>query len=196
MKNLLKLSLLSLLIIMAISVTSCKKEEKDDPNITYFTYNETLNTNTTFPSTTLDTIDINKDGITDMLYGIVRYDIDTQYAGFELFNMAIAVNDTPLLGSNRFVKTFNKDQIPPLYNEATVNYIFTERFCVKYGTQDFGIAGKGDVYLAFGIKLSSTSDDIYYGWMRVNIPADYSSMKIIDGAISIIANKPIACGSK
>ena len=64
------------------------------------------------------------------------------------------------------------------------------------GTLSLGADNKGDVYLAFGMKKSSSSADIYYGWIRINIAANYSSIKFLEGAISDIPNKTIAIGSK
>lgn len=188
--------LLSCLVLMTLITTSCKKE-KDDPNITQFTYNKTTTNSAVFPSFTIDSIDLNQDGAADLLFGTQRYTtVDSQYVQYEGNDLAIAVNDAPVYDIYSFVKLFSKDDMPPLYNDITENYRIGEYMAAKVGSLSFGADNKGDVYLAFGMKKSSSSADIYYGWIRINIAANYSSIKFLEGAISDIPNKTIAIGSK
>lgn len=194
MKQQLKIGFLCLVACFAIIFTSCKKE-KNDPTITEFSYNKTT-TNAATPSLTIDSMDVNKDGKADFLWGTFRNHADTQYIQFHGNDAAFAINDVAQFDGQRLVKIFSKDQTPSIFNEVTPNYATEEFLSIKYGTSNvFGIAGTGDVYLGFGIKANSTSDDILYGWLRVNIAADYSTVKIIDGAISTVVNKPIPCGA-
>lgn len=194
MKKQIKTGLILCISIIAIGLSACKKE-KDDPNITYLSFNKTTN-NTAVPSMTIDSIDVNKDGIIDLIFGTFRQSADTQYVQFEGSYIAFAVNDAAQYIDAHFVKLFSKDEMPALYNELTENYNTSEYFGAKIGASSFGTDGKGEVYLAFGMKPEDSSDDIYYGWLRINIAADYSTVKIMDGAISDVANKTIAIGAK
>ena len=187
--------LLSCLVLMTLITTSCKKE-KDDPNITQFTYNKTTTNSAVFPSFTIDSIDLNQDGAADLLFGTQRQTADSLYVQYEGNDLAIAVNDAPVYDIYSFVKLFSKDDMPPLYNDITENYRIGEYMAAKVGSLSFGADNKGDVYLAFGMKKSSSSADIYYGWIRINIAANYSTIKFLEGAIGDIPNKTIAIGSK
>lgn len=194
MKQHIKNGILFFSALVMISLAACKKEEKNDSNIDDFSYNKII-TNAAIPGYTVDSVDVNKDGKFDLYIATYRIHADSQYVIFEGNDAAIAINDAAQFEGMHLVKTFSKNQIPPVYNEITENYKTHEVFSLDIGAASFGFAGDGDTFLGFGMKKNDT-DDIYYGWLRVNIPADYSSIKIIDGALNSVANTPIPCGSK
>ncbi|HMW13879.1 MAG TPA: hypothetical protein PKK18_12390 [Chitinophagales bacterium] len=195
MKTLTKNSIFCFISLFVMVMSACKKE-KDDPNITQFTYNRTITNPGAYPSSNVDSLDVNQDGAFDLYFIIERETADSQYVAYEADHLALALNDAPVFGGFKFAKLFSKGNMPPLYNAITENYYTDNYISLILDGVSYGADKKGNVYLAFGMKPSSSSSDIYYGWIQIAIANDYSTIKCIDGAISDIPNKTIAIGSK
>lgn len=186
MKSSLLLITFSLLIFSA-----CKKETvtttPDDPNIVHVTLNKTF---TTFiGGVTEDSIDLNKDGLCEIILGIRNLGADTGVilvrAKSQYIYFAIA-GTTPA----SYVKLFKKGDNQPTSNSA---YQFLTYLSFKTAGYRLGILDNSDKYLAFQFE---TGTKLNYGWMKVNVNSAFTEIKIIDYAYSILPDTPIVIGAE
>ena len=183
--------LMLVVMLIAITLVSCKKE-KDDPNITYHSINKTISNNT-IPSTAIDSVDYDGNGTIDFLFGVFKISSDSFYVAFE--GHAAALNlDTTATVDGLYIVNETTGTTTPLYIPGSDNYNVGGIMSYKFGINKQGIAGKGDRYVSFGFAASPSN--IHYGWMKMNISADFKTFKIIDCAYSTLANTPITLGAK
>ena len=88
MKTLTKNSIFCFISLFVMVMSACKKE-KDDPNITQFTYNRTITNPGAYPSSNVDSLDVNQDGAFDLYFIIERETADSQYVAYEADHLAL-----------------------------------------------------------------------------------------------------------
>ncbi|MFN8283916.1 MAG: hypothetical protein U0U67_11920 [Chitinophagales bacterium] len=180
-----------LLAMIAITLVSCKKES-DDPNITYRSINKTIEVNT-IPGGKVDSIDFDGNGVSDFYFFIARESSDTFAVQFEGHNAAFNLDLTTLINSYYVVNEPSGGNTP-VFVISDGNYNVEGVISYKFGSTEKGIAGKGDKIIAFG--YGSGPSEVHYGWMRMNLSADYKTFKIIDCGFSTLLNTPIGLGIK
>ncbi len=182
-------------ILLSSIIISCKKEkEADDPNITYRAINKTINGTSTFPSGVIDSIDFDGNGKFDFIFQIAKLNSDSMYVFYFGRNAAFNLDTTVYVYEYLVVNEANLTSTP-LYIDGSSNYYPYGLIAAKTVSLLKGIAGKGDKIISFGF-LGASSSDIHYGWMRMNLSADFNTFKIIDCGFSVAANTSIKLGAK
>jgi hypothetical protein len=144
----------------------------------------------------LDSIDINSDGVFDFaLFTNAGTSYENTYAYTQINglrpNNNILTNNITVLSETFKIPTSknNGDKINP----SSANW--TERADVgfAYLGEEIGFAGDGDKY--YGFRFSA-GDGIHYGWLKVNLTADYRTLTIKELAYHKTPNTEIAVGAK
>ncbi|MBK8352234.1 MAG: hypothetical protein IPL21_11230 [Saprospirales bacterium] len=194
MKNNIQLStkLIAAFMLLSGLILSCKKNEKDDPNITYKTFNKSV-TSQLDRDLKKDSIDINGDGSTDMFVLAVSNEAaDTSICYLSGTHAYMYIDSTQTYFITYKLKNMASGQQPALLSTKTewYNIVFA---AVKATPNNRGFAGVGDVYIPI-IFLDGANK--HYGWIRLNVSSDYRTIKVIDGAYHITPDTPIKMGDK
>ncbi len=184
LKSSLLLSVLALLLFSA-----CKKETTtpDDLNIVHVTLNKPITT--VIGGVSLDSIDINRDGLCELVIELRNVAGDSGITAFSTKSQYIELAIEGLLPVP-YVKIFNKGESQPISSSA---YKFAGYFSIKNTGYRVGIINNADKYLSFRFR---TGTKFNYGWMKVNLNSAYTELKIIDYAYSILPDTPIAIGAE
>lgn len=201
MKNLQK----TLCLLCIVIIFSCKKEEADDPNIEYASYN----TNLAYirNEENYKSFDVNNDAIDDISI-IIKSVTDGDIEDLKIATSAA-------LNNNLLHVAYNKEMIEPglrslaeaYSNGETINSVSSDFIdndgvnldllrTVESPYKEGHFHGSGDKFIGFRFKPTETSAGFYFAWLRVNISADFKTIKIIDGASQKIADTPIIAGAK
>ncbi len=182
------------LAIVALSVilfSSCKKNETatpDDPNIVFVQLNKTVTT--IIGSTQLDSIDLNRDGLSELKIEFKNLSNDSGLVSLAKNSQPCEIAITSTVPAP-YVKLFTKDETQPSSDAA---YNAGGAYAsVRIAGYRLGILDNGDKYLAFRFK---TGTKFNYGWMKVNINSGFTEFKLIEYAYSILPDTPIAVGAE
>ncbi len=201
MKNLQKI-----LYLFCISIIiSCKKEDADDPNIEYASFN----TNLTYIQNDYNykSFDVNNDGINDISIYITSH-IDGDIEDLEITTYGANSEGLLKVSYNEEVVEGNIEEIAKAYsNGEVINSVSSDFYdsespyldllrTVESPFTEGHFHGSGDKFIGFRFKPTATSLGFYFAWLRVNISADLKTIKIIDGASQKIADTPIIAGAK
>ncbi|MBK9328441.1 MAG: hypothetical protein IPM95_03815 [Sphingobacteriales bacterium] len=205
MKNTTKTNFLNLLIsvgLLSVFFSSCTKEPNAE-NIIYNVYNKTF---TTVPGVNkFDSVDLNLDSKVDLLLRTrIAPTLDSFVCLLASNNVGFYIDSTYNIGAVPpdpgipiyMDKPLDKNQTPAAITpgERLWAGLYTF-FGYKENTTEYGFAGAGDKYIAI-VMIYSLSHTYHYGWVRVNLSADFRTFKVIDGAYNATPNIPIAMGAK
>jgi hypothetical protein len=144
----------------------------------------------------IDSIDINNDDVFDFELSTAAgiYDgTSYAYTGISGKNISnnILTNNVVILGETLKIPIAKNsgDKI----NSSSTNWTKDAEVGLIYLGEEAGFAGDGDKF--YGFKFSA-SDGIHYGWMKVNLTADYKTLTIKELAYHKTPNTEIAVGSK
>ena len=186
------LKIMTVLLLLSVFISSCKKEEADDPNIIHRSFNKTV-VATLDRNLVRDSLDVNADGVKDFAVLAVSTEAaDTTITYISAINAALYVDSTqPYFITYKAKNMFSGEQ-PELLSTKTqwYNIAFTG---AKTGPVLRGYAGVGDVYIPV---IFSAGINKYYGWININVSNDYRTLKVIDGAYHINPDTPIKMGAK
>ncbi|MFN8283523.1 MAG: hypothetical protein U0U67_09935 [Chitinophagales bacterium] len=183
-------------LVFPIACTEDKEPVITD-NIQDSVFNKTYTAIGTAADYTIqDSLDINADGKADF-----NFFIDGGTYGAATF---ASCNVDMLNGSGNILtspQTFDGLPIPvaiaqadsAAINAASTNFTDICYFADKYNSDIVGFAGAGDKYVGFRFKAS---DGTHYGWMKLNLSADYRSITVKDVAYDKRANTQILVGAK
>lgn len=179
----------AVIITVLLFFGSCKKESSvaDDPDIYY---NKVSRTITGLPgATSLDSIDINADGIYELQIRLNNYGGDTGYVTLDNTRQNIEFNINGGISALYVCTVFTSGQIPPL---SGVTYKQNVLPSVKVSGYREGVLN-GEGYLAFRFTTGSKYN---YGWMRVSVNSSMTEFKILEYAYCNVTDKAIAIGAK
>lgn len=181
-------------IALNLLVSSCKKDEKaDDPNIIYVSINKTITASVVYGIG--DSLDLNNDGKSEFYFLCFKNATsDSLYSFMSAPHALMYIDSTKVYSFLAEIKPLNSSVLP-LPFDGSYKWYYTAYLGIKMGSTEYGYAGKGDKYLPVALA-GSTATTFRYGWLRVNISADYQTFKIIDGAYSILDNTPIKMGAE
>lgn len=189
------------LIAMVVLAVSCKKEkETDNPNINHRTIDIELKSNSYILSSLNQNIDINDDGVQDF-----RIDLYLNRISNDEFNYSAAINSvqtgnellSQVVNTYHYLKALTVNQ--SIDSGSGIWYNFTNAFVFLkspiYPNTDieFGFAGKGDVLIGFRFMIGT---ELHYGWMKINVTADYKSIVVKEVAYEIRPNVEVKAGEK
>ncbi|MBK8353281.1 MAG: hypothetical protein IPL21_16980 [Saprospirales bacterium] len=176
----------------AVLPMACKKETKeaDDPNIIHRDLNKTLTLSST---TKIDSIDVNLDGINELVF--IGVSIGSSDITYLLANpgQGLIFCDTTSVSSLKLANASDAGFTPlalpsPQWNQYSVLDVnVVSPSLIK------GAAGKGDKYVSFVFKNGLKP---FYGWLRVNVSADHKTVLIKDLAYSVLPETLVKTGSK
>ncbi|MFN8310056.1 MAG: hypothetical protein U0T73_08835 [Chitinophagales bacterium] len=168
--------------------SSCKKETvtPDDPNIVYKSLNKTINTIS--GAATIDSLDLNNDGVSEIYVQFINSGADTGGVVFTQFAQQIGfvaegISPAP------YAKLFHSGDMTP--SSASV-YYSTVYPVIKVSGYRLALQS-GEGYLAFRF---STGTKFSYGWMKISVNTSLTELKILEYAYSIVPDTPIAVGAK
>lgn len=191
MKNL--SSKILFIILFTIVIASCKKEKntvQNNPNIAFFEPNKTLVYANI--SARIDSFNLDNAGLSDLYFSIISTD-QQQSAIVYLQEDAMNgfVKDT-VINFVSFAKPLNKDVAVNISNNFVLGSDGTAMHHTAFPT-DRGIAGQGDKYFGFKVKLA---DGLHFGWFLVNYDRINSELKIKQIAYNKVLNASIKTGEK
>ncbi|MFN8310058.1 MAG: hypothetical protein U0T73_08845 [Chitinophagales bacterium] len=175
-------------IAIATGITSCKKETvtPDDPNIMNGSFTKTM---TIVPvSAAADSVDLNKDGLTEIQIQFQNTGADTGAVIMAQYHQNIQFVVDGLTPAP-YMKIFKQGDAMP--TSAGV-YQAGAYPSIKVSGYRFGLVN-GEGYIVFRF---TTGTKYQYGWMKVSINSAYTEFKILDFAYSILPDTPITVGSK
>ena len=186
--------LFPIVFFLFLLMFSACKTENNDPLIEDKTINKTITTGGSSSRYGADdSIDVNGDGNFDFkfLFGAVSGVADTAFYGGACIKGDV-LTYTQNLGTTTtvFTTVFNSgDKISP---SSTIWNSFGF-MAGTLETSSIGIAGAGDKLIGFRF---SAVDGTHYGWMKVNIPDDYKSLKVVELAYHKTPDTEIEAGVK
>jgi hypothetical protein len=176
---------------------ACKKEEKNDANIEDKSINKIITAvGTATEYEKEDSIDIDGDGQFDFEFVVGGEIYDGTTYGFSGASGKKSGDDILALD-----QTFGPYTVPVAIaknsgdklNSTSTNWENFAYFGYKYGSQEIGFAGDGDKLLGFRFKSGVNT---HYGWMKVNLAADYKTLTIKELAYHKTPNTEIEAGAK
>jgi hypothetical protein len=180
-------------ILFIIVIAGCKKEKttiQNNPNIFYFEVNKTLVYNN--PTNRIDSINLDNTGAADILFTIVATDQQQSAIIYLQDDPANGfVKDTTISGVS-FAKPLNKDVSVNISNNFVLGFDGTAMHHTSYPI-DRGIAGQGDRYFGFKVKLA---DGLHFGWLLVNYDRINNELSIKQIAYNKVLNASIKTGEK
>lgn len=198
MKSLLVKRILAILImIIAVLPIACKKDS-NDLNIDDRAINKTsVATASGDNFVGIDSIDIDADGLIDMIFqhGVSASD-SIELLVFQFRNANVLSENIDILGDT--VPTTKLLSLGTSIDASST--IWQQTAYSSYISKsighlaDFGIHGKGDQFLAFQLKRSV--GNYLYGWMKVNLSNDSKTLIIKELAVQKVINKAIKIGEK
>lgn len=186
--------LFPIVFFLFLLMFSACKTESNDPLIEDKTINKTITTGGSSSRYGADdSIDVNGDGDFDFkfLFGAVSGVTDTTFYGGACIKGDV-LTYTQNLGttSTVFTTIFNKGD--KISSSSTIWSTFG--FAAgTLGTTSIGIAGAGDKLIGFRFNAG---DGTHYGWMKVNIAENYTSLKVVELAYHKTPNTEIEAGVK
>ncbi len=191
---------LSQFLLLAVAITallsSCKKDnEADDPNIVYTSFDKTLSVSTGISKQ--DSLDVNLDTYKEFLaYAgfsstgdtAASYLIGNTYAG-------TYIDSTQKYSSLYLVKPLDKGQTPDAFIPTVKKWGEYSFVGLKQSSLVRGFAGAGDKYVPIIFRNPLTTR-FHYGWIRINLSADFSTYKVLDCGYNLVPDVPIAMGAK
>ncbi len=175
--------------VLALAI-SCNKDT-DDPNVIYAAINKTI---TASNPTKIDSFDINLDTRTD--FGILAGRSSTgdtivcYMTGVDV--QVCYIDSTRHLGIAYDVKPLSKNEAPELVSTAK-RWNRAAFLGAKFGTDIYGVAGAGDKFVPVVLRNLLTNKN-HYGWVRINVSADFTTLKIIDAAYNVVPEIPVKMG--
>ncbi|MFN8277337.1 MAG: hypothetical protein U0T84_07635 [Chitinophagales bacterium] len=175
-------------VAVVLILGSCKKEttEADDPNIVYTNLQKSFDGVSGIPSS--DSIDLNQDGLTELLVSLANIGGDTGYIILSSYHQDIQFAISKIIPTP-IAAVYAKDATPPLSGSAYYPAAYSP---YKAGGYREGLLS-GEGYLAFRF---TTGTKYQYGWMRVSVNSALTQFKILDYAYSLTPDKAIAVGAK
>ena len=179
----------------AILPMACKKETKeaDDPNIIHRDLNKTLTLSST---TKIDSIDVNLDGINELVF--IGVSIGSSDITYLLANpgQGLIFCDTTSVSSLKLANASDAGFTPlalpsPQWNQYSVldvNVVSPSLINLNNG----GVS-PAPKYVSFVFKNGLKP---FYGWLRVNVSADHKTVLIKDLAYSVLPETLVKTGSK
>ncbi|MFN8310060.1 MAG: hypothetical protein U0T73_08855 [Chitinophagales bacterium] len=178
----------TIVFAVVILLGSCKKTETvtDDPSVVYKSLNKTVNT--VSGATGIDSLDLNQDGLSEVLIQFSNMGADTGIIVMSTFEQNIqfaldAVTPAP------YPKLFHLGDVPPTSSVVYNNVSYTS---VKYSGMRYGLLN-GEGYLAFRF---TTGSKFQYGWMHVSLNSAFNEFKVLEYAYSLDPDVPVKVGSK
>ncbi len=182
----------------AVLPMACKKEKEiNSEDIIDVSINKVVTgvgTATDFDK--IDSIDINNDDVFDFELSTtagLSYGTIYAYSSISGKNLSnnILTNDVDVAGETLKIPIAKNsgDKI----NSTSTNWTKDTEVGLIYLGEEAGYAGDGDKF--FGFKFSA-SDGIHYGWMKVNLTADYKTLTIKELAYHKTPNTEIEAGAK
>ncbi len=152
-------------------------------------------------------IDIDADGTDDFQFIVSSFTGVVSYYGFPVsygvkVAVANAMGDNEFVGSVQSFSGYTINYLPQLAEGATIGS--ATEFVTGYGTLALSVTVFGSPYYTYGNWAGAEMDymgfrlvidkDYYYGWMRVSVAEDASSITLHDYAYQTNANQSITAG--
>lgn len=174
---------------------SCKKDDKNDPNIEDKTLNKVI-TASGVDFFSEDSIDINSDGVFDFNFSIggELYDGNTYAYGYingTRAGNALLTTEQTFLGYTMEVLTAKNSG--DAINSTSTDWTEESYIGYKYNSDQIGHANGSDKIFGFRFKIGS---DTHYGWVKTNLASDYKTLTIKEIAYNKTANAEIKAGEK
>lgn len=171
-----------------MTFSSCKKSEADDPNITYVSFNKTIDA-LQGGAMSIDSFDLNNDGVSEIVIGLRNMGSDTGTIQFSKKSQQFQFVAESLI-PEVYVKLYVKDELP---SSSSSVYQTAAYISIKVAGYRLGVVDNQERYLAFRF---STGTKYNYGWMKVQMNSAYTQFKIIDYAYNTLYDTPIKVGAK
>ncbi len=183
------------LIMMAFVSFNSSCQKADDPNIVFTVFNKTLIA--VSGSIAADSVDMNLDTKPDFRVGMEKTSTGDSSASIMVGIPATGfyIDSTQKVSSLYLIKPLNKNEAPTVYTPGVKEWSSYVYIDFKKGTELSGFAGSGDKFVPLFVNNPLTGK-FHYGWIRVNISNDHNTLKIIDGAYSLIPEVPLKMGAK
>ncbi len=193
----------AVIILLTISLISCKKEEEaNDPNIIEKTYNISItDTTTVLNNSVFKYIDLDANGTNDILINGTYTLINADTTG-RFFQMQVT-------GSGGILSTSQSTNFGSIYIPANLNSsskingltpgFSTSTFPIarafKGGTllASWGFTDTAEKLIGFKFLIGSAT---HFGWLRFAISSDKKTISIKDGAYHKTAGAEITAGAK
>lgn len=188
-----KASYLFISVLLLMSITGCKKNDTNDPNIEDKIINKTFTTNGNAARYGADdSIDVNGDGTYDIkfLFGGVS-NADTSFYGGACLKGQV-VSNTQNLGGNPLILTTSISNGTSV-SSASATWNDFGFLGATLISSKIGFAGDGDNLIGFRFN---PGDGYHYGWMKLNISSDYKILLVKELAYHKTVNTEIQAGAR
>jgi len=193
-----RIILISILVIV-IFATSCKKEtETDNPNINHRTVNLEMKVSS-YNAYSSMSIDIDKDSTIDFgLYLKLNKDNNDKYnylltiAGEVLYNEMKSIS----INGDDYIKTLSKNDSINVVSFLDWSFdcnIFEIEKTIGNTEEKYGFSGKDDMLIGIRFLIGT---ELHYGWLKLDVAADYKSAIVKEVAYDIRPNIGIKAGEK